>query len=329
MTCKYKRLLVGTMKKIRFRLRTVLILVLLIAAVCLVAKHEYRRVHRQNAVVQDVEQSGGLVVYSSDTRYFQREFLQLVLQKARGILARWFGERLGPVGFAAVGPHNTLETLKSIAELKSINNLGFINVRVKDKHITIVRDELKPDSLAFLKCNFEGTSDESFYFGEHIQSLQFSAGTVVPFDQLQKHRKLIALRLEVVTLSQQDLFAIASIPSLQNLVFLNCSVADDWKALRGATRLTSVTLRGMAIDDSFLEAIATIPSIRELDILGTNLTADTAQILSRLKNLHVLHVDAGIKRLIDAQNLSKSLPSCQIRYHSTQIKGNLKKSGVY
>jgi hypothetical protein len=88
-----------------------------------------------------------------------------------------------------------------------------------------------------------------------------------------------------LTLTSEDLDAIAGMKSLNELVLNNTNVDDEGlKKLSGLKRLGTLYLVGTAITDDSFETIAKFPELKVLGLGRTNLTKSLAP-LARLKKL--------------------------------------------
>ena len=134
--------------------------------------------------------------------------------------------------------------------------------------------------------------------------------------RLQNSRELRQVMIRGVWITNDDLLAIGSVPSLEGVFCLNCDMVDDQgiahldrllelKSLRlwGSTKVSKVS------DDGARRLAERHPMLTELELYGSEITDDAMVWLGKLEELEVLSfngskiTDVGVARLAELRRL--------------------------
>jgi hypothetical protein len=279
--------------RFQFSIRSLLVLVLVVAIPCSWVAVEMKEAREQQAAVEEIKKLGGQVQFDYEVRQSGNPLLPPSAPPG----PTWLGGLLGEYFFATVvdvsyfGSSVSDAGLEDLKGLTQLQGLGLNHTPVTDaglKHL---------NGLTRLQClDLTGTHITGAGFG-HLKGMT----------QLQE------LYLDETQVTDAGLGHLKGMTQLQTLALGRTQVTDaGLEHLKGLTRLQLLQLESTPVNDAGLEHLKALTQLQDLHLRSTHVTDAGLEHLKGLTQLRTLGLmdtqvtDRGVKRL------QKALPKCQI-----------------
>ena len=251
---------------LRFSLRTMM---LLVAVVAVPLAGKFNRVRNQRAVVAEVADLNGQVIYD-----YQLGFKEPARQTVEPPGPRWLRELLGDDFFATVARIDiedvpvTGATLALIATLPDLQQLGLTSNQI---NVTGLRHLAKLNKLEGLGLQSTSITDSSLAHLAELKGLKYLTleGSLITDSglvQVAKLTQLEALELHADTVTDDGLRPLAKLPNL-NYLLIDCNhVTDAGLAhLHQMSNLKQLRLcHGLALDEAYEGLRKALPNCQVL-----------------------------------------------------------------
>ena len=314
---------------LQFRLRTLLIAILVLSLPLSWFAVRMERARRQREAVEAIERTGGFVTLdpiepwapSWACTLLGSDFFVDVVQ-AR--CSKNFGDteaahlkalpRLNELGL-------TMSKITTVGygcfrELAGLKKLSLNFMPIKDCDFEQVAELAWLEELDISDCSM--LSEAGFQHVEKLTSLRCLElgeleGSKVELRHVANLRDLESLSLAFAEISDAHLEQLGGMPNLRWLN-LSCTriTSDGLRHLEGLTNLKHLTLNQTDICDSGLENLRRLPQLEILEMRMTDITDSGLQHLQYLLNLRQLSIEATHATPDGAKKLQDALPNCSI-----------------
>ncbi len=283
--------------RLRFSLRTLLVL---LTIVCVVLGVIVSRAERQRRAVAAIVKAGGEVAYDYEIYPEMDEGGDRVDLPGPDWLCRLLGvDYFGTVIWAHLTPTPTPlppdcapdEVAVHLGRLPGLETVLLSDTSISRKGLA---------ELSGLKKLRELGLDGS----------QVTDADLAPLAALTS---LEELRLDGTKVTGSGMAHLSKLANLRDVSVTGTRVDDAGLAhLRGLTSLNYLSLTGTQVTDAGLPHLASLPKLHSLDLAATPVTATDLAPLHNLTNLRWLYLDAEQRARPGAARLQQALPSCSI-----------------
>jgi hypothetical protein len=261
--------------RIRFRLRTLLVLMAICSGYFAIAAHERHRQALEQQAEADVRAEGGWVVRGKHPH-------------------AWFWRLWGDASTRTVTEVGLDGTLETSAVADALANFG--NLRVLHWPRVVYSEQL----------------DRAIENSPHLERLAISQSLLgrETTDKIARLPRLTLLDLTMTNVTDQLLQPLAGHPSLRVLILGSTDVSNAALEPFREGRLQGLVLSNCRISESAIESIETLRHLAWLDVSDTDVTGQFVARLAGLSKLEYLNLsgtlvtDAALSQLASLQNLN-------------------------
>jgi hypothetical protein len=304
---------------LQFRLKTLLVFMLVTGAACGWFAAKLQRKWRERAAVADIEKVGGRIVYDWQLDASINDFT------APG--PAWLRRRLGDDCFSNVvsvtidgwgtpaGDEVTGEWLRRLEPFTELTQATFIGTHVTDDGLRYVA---KCRKIVQLSLTDETVTDAGLAYLRDlpaIKELDLSSASGVTdagLIDIARLKGLEQLVLDGTSVTGNGIVHLQALPKLKLLYLRNTPMTDAGLSyLNGVSGLQNLHLDGTGITDAGLGCISGLSDLSELSLQQTAVT-DAGLIHLRLPKLRLLAVSKTSVTIEGAAQLQAALPNCQV-----------------
>jgi Leucine-rich repeat (LRR) protein len=276
------------------------------------------RGRRQDAIVQEIERHGGLVVY--DYEYDENGKW---VADANPSVPTWIRQVCGNGCF--VGVTDVILGGRQVgsfdfARLRDLGTVQYLDVSKTDVSDETVRDICQIDSLEELRL--DGNQRISDLALKHIgdlralKRLDVSATEITDLSLMSVSRlqHLEHLSVAETNIGNQGVSALAELDSLRDIDLSFTKVTSDALVhIRELDQLEELRLCGTAVNDDHLEELKELRSLAVLDLSRTDITDKGIPAL-RLDSLRLLRIEDTDISYEAGMNLRATMPGCEVQH---------------
>lgn len=304
-------------RAIRFGLRSLLVLVLLLAIPCAWLAQRIRHGGQVNDAVTELEPHGGLLRYDYEFDKTGQVIRGGASPPGPSWIRRVFGENIlaNEYQLLFAGSIVATDDLVHLTETATDRQWN-AGSTLRDEHLTVLE---KLPRLKILNFGGNNLTDGCLPHLRKLKSLHTlkigSTGiTDAGLDHVSRLSSVKVLCLNDTRVTDSGIAKVAAMPGLRILNLAMTDITDKVvNPLATMTSLEGISLHGTAVSDNAITTISEMPNVNSLVLRETAVTDNCVDLLKEMEQLNYLDVRGTRISKEGISMLKQNLPKCRIR----------------